>query len=85
MPDGGAPSLPVTDLEVNVHVGLRLRMRRRQLRLTQQAVAAHLGVVHQVVAKYENAECAMTAYRLARAARALSVEIGWFFEGLNDG
>jgi transcriptional regulator with XRE-family HTH domain len=67
---------------VDLHVGAKMRLRRKQLGLTQNALADALGITFQQVQKYEKGSNRVSASMLWRAARFLDVEPGWFFEGL---
>ena len=70
--------------EVDMHVGARVRMRRRFLGLTQQALAESLGLTFQQVQKYERGANRVSASKLYEIARALHVPVPYFFEGLGD-
>ena len=61
-------------------VGQRLRQGRRELGLTQEALAALLGVTFQQIQKYEAGHSRMSAGRLLEIAIALGKPIGWFYE-----
>jgi transcriptional regulator with XRE-family HTH domain len=69
---------------VDVHVGSRLRARRKVLGQSQHALAEALGVSFQQVQKYENGSNRVSASMLARAAGAQGVVPGFYFEGLPD-
>jgi transcriptional regulator with XRE-family HTH domain len=64
---------------VDVHVGRRIRQRRLELALTQAAVAVRIGVTLKQLQKYESATNRIAASRLYELARALGVEVGFFF------
>ncbi|MBL8556006.1 MAG: helix-turn-helix transcriptional regulator [Phenylobacterium sp.] len=68
--------------DVNAFVGRRMRRRRRLMGLTQQDLAAACGVTFQQVQKYESASTRLTVERLWRVARALQVDVAYFFIGL---
>ena len=70
--------------DVDLHVGKRLRRRRRLLGLTQQRLAASIGIRFQQIQKYECGANRVSASRLHEIARALGVPTTYFFEGLND-
>ncbi|HEY5411985.1 MAG TPA: helix-turn-helix transcriptional regulator, partial [Caulobacteraceae bacterium] len=70
--------------EVDVHVGCRIRMRRRFLGMTQQALAGCLNLTFQQVQKYERGANRVSASKLYEIARALSVPTPYFFEGLAE-
>ena len=70
--------------DVDRHIGSRLRERRTSLGLTQQQMAARIGVSYQQAHKYETGINRIAAGRLYSIARALGVEVGFFFKGLDD-
>ena len=69
---------------VDIHVGRRLRMRRKDLGYSQQALADALGLTFQQVQKYEGGANRISASKLHAAAMFLKTPIGFFFEGLDD-
>jgi transcriptional regulator with XRE-family HTH domain len=69
--------------DVDRYVGLRLRERRIMLGLTQQQLAELIGVTYQQAHKYEKGVNRIAAGRLDRIARALGVEVGYFFDGMD--
>lgn len=69
--------------EVDLHLGRRLRFRRRLLGLTQDELATCCGVRFQQIQKYETATNKMSAGMIGRLARALSVDVGYFYQGLD--
>ncbi len=68
--------------DIDIHVGRRLRSRRRLLGITQQALGEAIGVRFQQIQKYECAANRLTACRLWQLARELGVGIEYFFEGV---
>lgn len=70
--------------QVDVHVGMRMRLRRRAIDLTQHALAEKVGVTFQQIQKYEQGKNRMSAGTLWAAAAALNVPIGYFFDGLGS-
>ena len=68
--------------EIDVHLGKRMRRRRRLLGLTQQQLAEACGVRFQQIQKYECGANRVSAARLWRIAGALEVPMTYFFEGL---
>lgn len=75
-PDGPA--------EVDLHVGRRIRQRRAALGITQQTLAAALGLTFQQVQKYERGSNRVSASKLYLIAETLNAPISYFFEGLAD-
>jgi transcriptional regulator with XRE-family HTH domain len=69
---------------VDRHVGLRIRMRRKELGISQERLAEAIGLTFQQVQKYERAANRVSASKLWEMAQALSVPIGYFYEGLGD-
>jgi len=70
--------------EIDLHLGKRMRRRRRLLGLTQQRLAEACGVRFQQIQKYECGANRISAGRLWRVARALDVPVDYFFEGFAD-
>jgi transcriptional regulator with XRE-family HTH domain len=69
-------------IDINTHIGTRLRRRRRLLGLTQDTVAQAVGVRFQQIQKYECGISQIAASRLWNLSQALNVEVGYFFAGL---
>jgi transcriptional regulator with XRE-family HTH domain len=70
--------------DVDRHVGARVRDRRVLLGMTQQQLAELIGVTFQQAHKYEKGTNRVTAGRLYTIARALGVDVSYFYEGLAD-
>ena len=68
--------------EIDVHLGRRLRRRRRLLGLTQQQLASACGVRFQQIQKYECAANRMSAARIWQLSEVLQVPVSYFYEGL---
>ncbi len=69
---------------IDLHVGKRLRRRRRLLGLTQQSLAEQVGIRFQQIQKYECGANRVSAARLFELSEALSVPIQYFYEGLSE-
>lgn len=69
---------------VEVHVGRRVRLRRKELGFSQERLADGLGLTFRQVQKYERGANRIGASKLYEMARFLRVSIGYFFEGLDD-
>jgi len=67
---------------VDVHIGARLRRRRELLGISQTQLGKAAGISFQVIQKYEAAVNRIAPSRLFVFARALAVDVGWFFDGL---
>jgi transcriptional regulator with XRE-family HTH domain len=70
--------------DIDVHLGKRLRRRRRLLGLTQQQLAGACGVRFQQIQKYECGANRISAARLWQLSEALEVPVGYFYDGLTD-
>ncbi|HET6970206.1 MAG TPA: helix-turn-helix transcriptional regulator [Phenylobacterium sp.] len=68
-------------LDIDLHIGRRLRRRRRLLGMTQDQLASAIGVRFQQIQKYECAANALSASRLFDLARALDIDVQYFFDG----
>ncbi|MEM7662382.1 MAG: helix-turn-helix transcriptional regulator [Pseudomonadota bacterium] len=68
--------------DTDLHVGKRLRRRRRLLGMTQQELAEQVGVRFQQIQKYECGANRMTSSRLYDLSKALNVSVQYFFDGL---
>jgi transcriptional regulator with XRE-family HTH domain len=64
-------------------VGERIRDRRTVLGITQEQLAAALGISYQQVQKYETGANRVSAGRLFEIARALNVDVGHFYSGIS--
>ena len=69
---------------VDAHVGRRLRERRRGLGFSQAQLAARLGFTPAQINRYEHGATRLSAAGLWRAAQALGVSPGYFFDGLDE-
>ena len=65
---------------VDKQIGMRVRMRRLTLDMSQQKLAADLGVSFQQLQKYEKGVNRVGAGRLQQIADILQVPITFFFE-----
>jgi transcriptional regulator with XRE-family HTH domain len=70
--------------DIDLHLGKRLRRRRRLLGLTQQQLADAVGVRFQQIQKYECGANRISAARLWALSEALEVPVGYFYDGLAD-
>ena len=67
---------------IDLHVGRRLRRRRRLMGMTQQQLADMVGIRFQQIQKYECGANRITASRLFELASALSIAVQYFYDGL---
>ncbi len=70
--------------DVDRHIGGRLHQRRVVLGLSQTKLAQLVWVSHQQLHKYEVGVNRVPVGRLFAIARALEVNVGYFFAGLGD-
>lgn len=69
---------------VDLHVGGRVRMRRKLLGVSQEQLADSLGLTFQQVQKYERGANRVSASKLYEIAKSLQSSVAYFFEGLAD-
>lgn len=69
---------------VDLHVGGRIRLRRKALQLSQTQLANMVGLTFQQVQKYETGANRVSASKLHDIAKALKTPIPWFFAGFQE-
>lgn len=74
---------PRSSTRIDSHVGLRLRLRRLELGMTQDSLATMLGITAQQVQKYERGANRIGSGRLLQIATILDVPVGYFFHGVD--
>lgn len=67
---------------IDVHIGRRIRSRRRLLGMNQSELARRIGVTFQQVHKYETGQSSITAARLYAIATALGVTFDYFYDDM---
>ncbi len=78
------PAANLSALQIDQHVGLRVRARRRMANMSQQVLADALGLTFQQVQKYERGSNRISASKLFQIAQFLEVPVSFFFEGLEE-
>jgi len=68
----------------DVHVGARVRQRRRQLGMSQDTLAKAVDITFQQVQKYERGATRISASRLYDMAQVLGVPVGFLCQGFGD-
>ena len=68
---------------IDRHVGTRIRGRRVGLRISQTKLGHSIGVTFQQIQKYESGTNRVGASNLFKIAKALGVEVAFFFEGVS--
>lgn len=77
-----SPHAPRSPNPVDIHVGSRVRIRRKVLKMSQEKLGDSLGVTFQQVQKYERGSNRVGASRLFKMAQVMDVPVQYFFEGL---
>src|SRR4051812_21362144 len=77
------PRAPAVPEAVDVHVGERIRTRRRALGMSQKELGGKIGVTFQQLQKYEKGVNRVRSSRLSTVAKALEVPITYFFPADN--
>lgn len=70
--------------DIDLHLGRRLRRRRRLLGLTQQQLASQVGIRFQQIQKYECGANRIAAARLWELSEALETPVSYFYDGLAE-
>ncbi len=73
------------DIEVDVHVGLRLREARALKSWSQTDLGERVGLTFQQIQKYENGSNRIGTSRLWHLGQILELPVSYFFEGLENG
>lgn len=69
---------------IDIHVGLRVRAKRKEVGMSQTALADAIGLTFQQIQKYERGFNRISASRMVAIARALGVPPAYFFEELES-
>lgn len=69
---------------VDRHVGVRIRMRRKEMGVSQERLAEALGITFQQVQKYERGANRVSASKLWEIATSLKTPVAYFYDGLSD-
>lgn len=70
------------DKRVDIHVGGRVRLRRKLLDMSQQKLGTAVGVAYQQIQKYEHGTSHIGAGRLWHIGRALEVPVEFFYDDM---
>ena len=68
---------------VDIHVGQRVRQRRRMVGMTMRQLGDKIGIKIPQIQKFETAANRIGASRMWDIAAALDVPVSFFFEGLD--
>lgn len=69
---------------IDLHVGKRMHLRRTMMGMSQERLASELGITFQQVQKYEKGLNRIGASRLWDVAQVLGVDVGFFYEDLDE-
>ncbi len=69
---------------VDVHVGGRVRARRRLIGMSQEELGNHVGLTFPQIQRYEKGMNRVAASRLWQFSLILGRPISWFFEGIGE-
>ncbi|MFT4074353.1 MAG: helix-turn-helix transcriptional regulator [Asticcacaulis sp.] len=69
---------------IDLHVGERVRLRRRHMGLSQEGLADRIGLTFQQVQKYERGANRISASKLFEISTALQVPVEYFFDGCSE-
>jgi DNA-binding XRE family transcriptional regulator len=69
----------------DIYIGQRVRMRRKQLGMSQGTLAKGLGLTFQQVQKYEKGSNRVAGARLQKIAGLLNVPVSWLFQDAPGG
>ncbi|MES2668287.1 MAG: helix-turn-helix transcriptional regulator [Patescibacteria group bacterium] len=67
--------------DLDLHLGRRLKKRRRELKLNQTQLGERVGMRFQQIQKYEHGKSRMSVGRLWQFAEVLDVPMSYFYEG----
>lgn len=67
---------------LDAHIGRRMFEQRTAIGLSQQRLAAMIGVTYQQLHKYQTGSNRIAVGRLHAVAKALGVAPAWLYEGL---
>ncbi len=67
---------------IDKHVGMRVRLRRLMLGLSQDKLGERLGLTFQQIQKYEKGVNRVGASRLFELSKILDVPMQYFFDGI---
>ena len=69
---------------VDVHVGGRVKGRRKLIGMSQEKLGKHVGLTFQQIQKYEKGMDRIAASTLWVFSLVLGRPISWFFEGIGE-
>ncbi len=76
---GGGFKMRAKNLDNDIFIGKKIRLRRKMLKMSQKTLGQHLGVTFQQIQKYENGLNRVSAGRLKEIADILNVPLVFFY------
>ncbi|WP_375701845.1 helix-turn-helix domain-containing protein [Bartonella sp. AA89HNZF] len=67
------------NLNIDLFIGKKIRLRRKMLKMSQKTLGQHLGVTFQQIQKYENSLNRVSAGRLMEISDILDVPVSFFY------
>jgi len=67
---------------IDIHVGQRVKLRRKSMKMTQQELGAVLDLTFQQVQKYERGANRISASKLFAITETLNTSISYFFDDM---
>lgn len=69
---------------VDIHIGKRIRLRRKILKMSQEQFADLLGLTFQQIQKYERGTNRVSGSRLYDIANILQTSVQFFYENMSN-
>ena len=69
---------------IDLHVGKRVRFKRKMMGLTQTDLGERVGLTFQQIQKYEKGENRISASKLYQIAQILDTNVSFFFDDYNE-
>lgn len=69
---------------IDLHVGKRIRFKRKMIGLTQSDLGGKVDLTFQQIQKYEKGENRVSASKLYQIAQILDTNVSFFFDGYNE-
>lgn len=73
-----------TPNKFDIYIGAQLRVARESQKMTQDKLAAAVGLTFQQIQKYERGTNRISSGRLYELAKALNVSIHFFYQGIEE-
>jgi len=70
--------------KIDLHVGNKLKIKRKVCGLTQRDIGDEIGTTFQQVQKYESGENRISASKLFLLSKLFKTNTSYFFEGIDE-